>query len=256
VLAAFTLALAAATGFLRDATAATIDAVAYHITVAHNGAQVDSSLAPPFVRRWQIALPGLVSYPLVAEGLVFVTAGGNDTGPDSTLYALDQATGDIVWSRQLAQPPPVVYPWANAAYDGGRVFAVGTAGLLAAYDARTGEPLAGQGLLIVPAGNTVSAFAGRATPAVRSTPVPTISEWPLVVLAGLLLVAGAASMRRSDRQQEDFVTRRACEPAGAGPPGLWQPAGGDQPGRPNADFACSATSRRSAFKRVSTTEAW
>jgi outer membrane protein assembly factor BamB len=140
-IAANAVALTILSVFLGDAGAAGTDtAVAYQISVAHNGVQVDNALSPPFVRRWQVTLPGPVSYPLVAEGLVFVTAGDGTTGV-STLYALDQGTGHTVWLQLLSQPPPFVLPWANAAYDSGRVFAVGSAGLMTAYDARTGALL-------------------------------------------------------------------------------------------------------------------
>jgi outer membrane protein assembly factor BamB len=138
-IAANVVALTILSVFLGDAGAAGTDtAVAYQINVAHNGVQVDNALSPPFVRRWQVTLPGPVSYPLVAHGLVFVTA---DDGSVPTLYALNQASGQTVWSQPLVQPPPVVFPWANAAYDSGRVFAVGSAGVMTAYDAGTGALL-------------------------------------------------------------------------------------------------------------------
>jgi hypothetical protein len=48
-------------------------AVAYQINVAHNGVQTDAALTPPFSLRWRVTLPAQVSYPLIAEGKVFVT---------------------------------------------------------------------------------------------------------------------------------------------------------------------------------------
>ncbi len=136
--AATTLALTVLAAFPVDASAAATDtAIAFQISAAHNGVQMDSSLAPPFVLRWQVTLPGLVSYPMLAQGLVFVTAGDNTTDV-ATLYALDQGTGQTVWSQPLPQPPPFTGLWANAAYDGGRVFAIGTGGVMSAYDAGTG----------------------------------------------------------------------------------------------------------------------
>lgn len=118
-------------------------AVAYQIDVAHSGVQTDAALSPPFARRWRVTLSGQISYPLIAEGKVFVTAGDNNTGTPS-LYALDQATGQTVWSRAL----PVYRPWANAAYDAGKIFVVGNnnpaqfnSGVMLAYSAATGELL-------------------------------------------------------------------------------------------------------------------
>jgi outer membrane protein assembly factor BamB len=116
-------------------------AVAFQVNVAHSGVQTDSTLAPPFSRRWQVALPGFVSYPLIAQGMVFVTASDSTTGT-SSLYALDQRSGQIVWSQGL----PFARPFANAAYDGGRIFVVGnrdccSGGLMSAFSAETGAPL-------------------------------------------------------------------------------------------------------------------
>ena len=89
-------------------------AVAYQVNAAHSGFQVDSLLAPPFVRRWHVDLPGTVSYPLIADGMVFVTASGIET----TLYALDQRTGRTIWAETL----PFYRRGASPAYDSGRVF--------------------------------------------------------------------------------------------------------------------------------------
>src|SRR2546421_8947255 len=50
-------------------------AVTYQVDVAHSGVQADDQLAPPFSRRWNVTLPGPVSYPLIAGGYVYVTVG-------------------------------------------------------------------------------------------------------------------------------------------------------------------------------------
>src|SRR5436190_14441028 len=80
-------------------------AVAYQINVAHSGVQTDSALTPPFGLRWRVTLPAQVSYPLIAEGKVFVTAGSTVDSSTRTpvLYALDQVSGQTLWS----QTPPV-----------------------------------------------------------------------------------------------------------------------------------------------------
>jgi outer membrane protein assembly factor BamB len=115
-------------------------AVAFQVDVAHSGVQTDAALAPPFERRWRVSLPGQVSYPLIAQGKIFVTTGGSNTGSPA-LYALDQASGQVVWSHLL----PSYLPWANAAYDAGRIFVVSnnvsccSSGVLRAYDADTGD---------------------------------------------------------------------------------------------------------------------
>jgi outer membrane protein assembly factor BamB len=118
--------------------AGTDTAVAYQNNVAHDGTQVDAALAPPYAQAWSVTLPGAVSYPLIADGLVFIVANGASNEP--TLFALNQANGATVWSQLLPYPSPFSYPWANAAYDNGKVFAIGSAGVMSAYAALTGTP--------------------------------------------------------------------------------------------------------------------
>jgi outer membrane protein assembly factor BamB len=120
-------------------------AVSYQVDVAHSGAQTDSQLTPPLSRRWRATFPAQVSYPVIAEGKVFVTAGStsNDSTRTPRLYALSQSTGAVVWSQTL----PVYWPRANAAYDNGRIFVAGNgltpggSGVMLAYAADTGELL-------------------------------------------------------------------------------------------------------------------
>src|SRR5919197_4173955 len=120
-------------------------AVAYQVDAAHSGVQMDSQLVPPFSRRWRVTFPAQVSYPLIADGKVFVTVGStsNDATRMPRLYALDQASGQIVWSQTL----PLYWPRANAAYDGGRIFVAGNnltpggSGVMLAYAADSGSLL-------------------------------------------------------------------------------------------------------------------
>jgi len=105
-------------------------AVAYQINPAHTGSQFDS-ISPPLGQRWSRDLGGLVSYPLIAGGKVYVT---NFLG----LHALDATTGATVWG-------PIALggnsSTAAAAYEGGRVFALNGSGLLRGFDATTGTEL-------------------------------------------------------------------------------------------------------------------
>jgi outer membrane protein assembly factor BamB len=108
-------------------------AVTYQVDVAHDGVQTDPSLSGHLVRRWTATLPGPTSYPLIAGGSVFVTAA--DAGAyGTTLYALAQTDGHVLWSQSLGG----TYWWSAAAYDGGRVFVVNFDGLLRAFTAGTG----------------------------------------------------------------------------------------------------------------------
>jgi outer membrane protein assembly factor BamB len=110
-------------------------AVAYQIGISHDGLSGDSTIAPPLTQRWSRDLSGSISYPLIAEGKVFVTAVATPGGSyGTTLYALDQVTGATLWSQPIAG----TYYWSNAAYDAGHVFVVNFNGLMSAFDASTG----------------------------------------------------------------------------------------------------------------------
>lgn len=109
-------------------------AVAYQIDVGHSGAQADDTLTPPLTQRWSVDLGGTVSYPLIAGGRVFVLVGKKPlTG--TQLYALDQATGAIVWGP--VEVTSLSYA-ANPTYGGGRIFVLNREGRVCAYDAATG----------------------------------------------------------------------------------------------------------------------
>lgn len=108
-------------------------AVAYQVDVAHSGVQADDSLVPPLGRRWQATFGGRVSYPLIADGRVYVTVTASD-GFGKTLYALDRQNGSTIWSRPISG----TYGWSNAAYDAGRLFVVNSDGYLQGVAADTG----------------------------------------------------------------------------------------------------------------------
>jgi outer membrane protein assembly factor BamB len=59
---------------------------AYQQDSAHDGFIADAGLSAPLTQAWSITLPATSSYPLIVNGMVFVTA-------SNTLYALNQATG-------------------------------------------------------------------------------------------------------------------------------------------------------------------
>jgi outer membrane protein assembly factor BamB len=111
--------------------------VTYQVDVAHDGVQVDPALQLPFARRWTVNFPDTVSYPLIAEGKVFVTVSGYPTFRGTTLYALDQKNGQVLWSQPIFSN----YTWSAAAYDSGRVFVVDSDGGLHAFAAGDGTPV-------------------------------------------------------------------------------------------------------------------
>jgi outer membrane protein assembly factor BamB len=111
-------------------------AVAYQIGRTHRGFQTDALLAPPLTQRWTTTFDSSVSYPLIAEGKVFVTV-RNVSQYGTKLYALDQATGKSVWARAIAG----TYYWSNAAYNDGAVFVLNFDGVLTAFSAADGTRL-------------------------------------------------------------------------------------------------------------------
>ena len=113
-------------------------AVAYQINPAHSGKMASPTgapLAPPLTLSWSRNLGGPISYPLIAEGMVFVTV-GNNGGYGTQIFALDLLSGDIVYQKPVAG----TYFWSNAAYDAERIFVVNFDGLLQAFTAVNGVP--------------------------------------------------------------------------------------------------------------------
>jgi outer membrane protein assembly factor BamB len=115
------------------------NAVSYLVDQAHDGFVTDP-LTPPLSPAWShdFGAGTAVSYPLIAQGKVYVTV-ADASGYGSTLYALDAATGDVAWSRSLQTPGS--RSWSAAAYDNGRIFAVGHESPLKAFNAGTGALL-------------------------------------------------------------------------------------------------------------------
>jgi outer membrane protein assembly factor BamB len=96
-------------------------AVTYQINARHTGEIGTPGLIPPLQIKWSVDLGATVSYPLIAEGKVFVIAGPNSSA-QVNLYALDASSGSILWGPVLI--PEGAYWWAAAAYDNGMVFVV------------------------------------------------------------------------------------------------------------------------------------
>jgi outer membrane protein assembly factor BamB len=113
--------------------------VAWQNDAVHDGNDSASNLVTPLILKWERDLSALgvttTSYPLIAQGLVFVTVSTADS--TETLLALNETTGATVWSADVSG----TYSFANAAYDSGRVFAVNGDGLMKAFDAATGALL-------------------------------------------------------------------------------------------------------------------
>jgi outer membrane protein assembly factor BamB len=104
-------------------------AVAYQITPAHDG-HAKTTLKRSLVQKWVRKFGGSVSYPLIANGMVFVTVPNSKKYGDE-LFAINLNTGEVVWKNVIHSKS-----WgATAAYDNGRVFVVNPEGVLQAFSA-------------------------------------------------------------------------------------------------------------------------
>jgi len=106
----------------------------YLVNPAHTSSISDPSLHAPLARAWTVDLGAPASYPLMAEGRVYVLAGADPTRPaPSQLFALEAASGEALWG-------PVDAGEAHAhALDAGRLVTVDKDGAVKAFDAATGS---------------------------------------------------------------------------------------------------------------------
>src|ERR1051325_1785946 len=107
-------------------TASAQQARNFQINETHSGSTTIDHLIPPLKVRWTANIGQGLSYPLIADGRVFVTQG-------ITLYALDATNGSVLWSFVLGG----TFPIAASCYENGRVFSLNYSGLLRAFDAAT-----------------------------------------------------------------------------------------------------------------------
>jgi outer membrane protein assembly factor BamB len=110
----------------------------FQIDATHTGATTSPSLMPPLKQKWVVNFGQSISYPLIADGRVYVTV-NNGTFNGTTLFALDSANGSILWSFPLGGSSQ----FSGACYENGRVFAVNGNGLLRALDGATGAMIWG-----------------------------------------------------------------------------------------------------------------
>ncbi len=106
----------------------------YQINETHTGSSSSPGLLPPLKQKWNISFGRDMSYPLIADGKVFVNV-KNASLNGTTLYALNAADGATLWSFDLAGSSN----WSALCYENGRVFALNGSGLLRAFDGVTGS---------------------------------------------------------------------------------------------------------------------
>ncbi len=120
-------------------------ATTYQQNQLHDGNNAGEHLTFPLHEAWRRDFQDVdygdvwVSYPVVVNGRVFVTVTGNALYSyyGVRLYALDGATGDILWGPvQLGDP--YTFPDAGASADGTNLYTVNFDGLVEARDQVTG----------------------------------------------------------------------------------------------------------------------
>ena len=117
-----------------DAQVPTDQARNFQINATHTGSVTSPGLTPPLKQKWVVNFGQPISYPLIADGRVFVAV-KDPAGNGTNLFALDATNGALVWSAPLGGETP----WSAACYENGRVFAFNGSGLLRAFDAATGN---------------------------------------------------------------------------------------------------------------------
>jgi outer membrane protein assembly factor BamB len=131
----------AGTSYGTDMTFAAVPpdkSVTWQNNAVHDGFDPASRLVTPLSLKWSrnFSASGVtsISYPLIAQGLVFAIT---TTNQGSTLMAIHEHIGTTVWSVNIGG----TYSSGYAAYDSGKVFVVNFDGLMKALDAISGTLL-------------------------------------------------------------------------------------------------------------------
>jgi outer membrane protein assembly factor BamB len=104
-------------------------AVAYQINPAHSGAiTFAAGFTTPLTQAWTENLGSGLSYPVIADGRVYVNSSNGVT------YALDLQTGATKWSKNTSTS-------LGPAYDNGNLFLITSGGLLSDLSAKSGKTL-------------------------------------------------------------------------------------------------------------------
>src|SRR5262245_60208083 len=107
----------------------------FQINETHTGSISVPGLTPPLQEKWRRDFGRVTSYPIIADGRVFVSVASQfSTGMGSVLYALDQNTGAFLWAAGISSR----FPWSASCYENGRIFSLSAEEVLSAHDAATG----------------------------------------------------------------------------------------------------------------------
>jgi outer membrane protein assembly factor BamB len=103
----------------------------------HDGLVAGDAITKNLTLAWSANLGTLAGEPLIAGGRVFIAVQNPGGVYGTQLYALDRATGAVLWGPVAAAG---TYWSANMAYDGQRLFDINFDGLVRTFDAATGAP--------------------------------------------------------------------------------------------------------------------
>lgn len=116
-------------------------ATAYRMSESHdgvlitsNGIQYPATSAPTWTRDFGAP----VSYPLIADGMVFVATANPDGSYGNRLYGLNAQTGATIWGPIAI---PGTYFGSGLTYDNGRIFILMFDGAIRAFNASDGAAL-------------------------------------------------------------------------------------------------------------------
>src|SRR6185295_10247712 len=84
----------------------------FQIDATHTGAVTSPGLTPPLKQRWVINFGQPISYPLIADGRVFVSV-KDPVNYGTTLFALNPTNGAILWSAPLGSTTW----WSGSCYE-------------------------------------------------------------------------------------------------------------------------------------------
>ena len=96
------MVVAAVLAFPPQPTAASGPSTSFQADPAHTGFVSEPGLSPPLRRVWTQRFPAEMSYPIIAEGKVFVTA-AKAHGRGSQVVALSTRTGRRRWRVDLGR---------------------------------------------------------------------------------------------------------------------------------------------------------
>lgn len=230
-------------------------AVTYQADVAHSGS-VPEGPNPPLGRKWiRRDLGTNVSYPVIAEGKVYVTAvaaspslSSGSYGP-TLLYALDRKSGATVWVREVAA-------FGSPAYGNGRIYVLGDMAL-DAVSAANGERIwrrdlastsvSASGAAPVPDGPIVYASDGRGIHAVSADTGIVLQSDTTFENSGFALVGDRVYVAQHGCQRVALFTRGLVEQ-------VWSrsgcPGGGASGSAPASPAYHSLPDRTVPFERV------